>query len=86
MIAGVRQREYRFRLLMAGIPEEKFACIDDEQQTPDYLSYGEKGMHYYVIHEIWHAKVAFGLRDKIRERILAAESGGEAEKEPAAVK
>ncbi len=86
VIAGVRQREYRFRLLMAGIPEEKFACIDDEQQTPDYLSYGEKGMHYYVIHEIWHAKVAFGLRDKIRERILAAESGGEAEKEPAAVK
>lgn len=78
VIAGVRQREYKFRLLMAGIPEEKFACIDDEQQTPDHLSYGEPDMHYYVIHEIWHAKVAFGLREKIRERILAAEQDDQA--------
>lgn len=73
VIAGVRQREYRFRLLMAGIPPEKFDCIDDEQQTPDCLSYGEPGMNYFIIHEIWHARVAFGLRDRIRDRILAAD-------------
>lgn len=68
IISGVRSADYKFRLLMAGVPEEKLICTEKEMDAPNRLSL--KGTEkIYILHELYAAEEAMRVRDKVKECI-----------------
>jgi UDP-N-acetylmuramyl tripeptide synthase len=70
VIAGVRTADYKLRLLMAGVPEEKLQETEDEPNSPDLLKL-EGTDSVYVLHELYAADTAMKVRDRVVERIKA---------------
>lgn len=63
IISGVRCEDYKLRLLMTGISEEKLVCVPREIDAPDSLSlYGTDKI--FILHELYAAKEAMNVRDK----------------------
>ena len=63
IISGVRCEDYKLRLLMTGISEEKLVCVPKEIDAPDSLSlYGTDKI--FILHELYAAKEAMNVRDK----------------------
>lgn len=68
IISGVRSADYKFRLLMAGVPEEKLVCTEKEIDAPDKLSL--KGTDkIFILHELYAAEEAMRVKEKVKERI-----------------
>lgn len=72
IVSGVRAADYKLRLLLADIPEEKIICTDKEIYSPNYLQLTGTDK-VYVLHELYAADEAMKVRDKIIEKIS---SGG----------
>jgi len=68
IVGGVRRADYKFRLLMAGVPEEKLFGVEKEIDTPEKLSL-EKTEKIFILHELYAAEEAMRVRDKVKERI-----------------
>jgi len=68
IISGVRSADYKFRLLMAGVPEDKLFCTDREIDAPDKLSLKETDK-IYILHELYAAEEAMRVRDKVKQCI-----------------
>ena len=65
---------HKLRLLLAGIPEEKIFCIEDESMVPLYVE--TEGIEsVYVLFEIDYVTKASNWRDAIVERAKAVASG-----------
>lgn len=69
IVGGVRAVDFKVRMLIAGIPEEKIVCIDDVKATPDGLGWDCEKI--YVLHELYWNDIALAVRDDIKNRLRA---------------
>ena len=71
IISGVRCNDYKLRLLMAGVPEEKLMTTSDEVNSPELLKLDGTDA-VYILHELYAADTAMKARNKavavIKER------------------
>lgn len=72
IVGGVRCLDYKVRMLLAGIPEEKIICVDKETDTPDYLGWDTDKI--YILHELYRNDEALGIRDEIKRRLASGEA------------
>lgn len=75
VVCGPRVRDYRLRLLMAGVPEEKISCTDKEIDTPDMLQL-EGNSDIYVLYGTDSITLGHRVADKIKLKL--EEKGGKA--------
>lgn len=62
IIAGVRTKDYKLRLLMAGVPEERLLETDNELEAYKLLKL-ENTDGVYILHELYAADTAMKVRD-----------------------
>ena len=74
--AGPRARDYKLRLLLAGIPEEKIFLEDDEFKALDKL-YLTPGDDVYILYGVDGTPLAFRVKARLKELLLA--KGGQAQ-------
>lgn len=70
IIGGVRNKDYRLRLLLAGIPDEKIICTTNEQDTYKYLSLKDTDK-VYILHEVYYITGAMKIKENVKKKILA---------------
>ena len=70
--AGPRCRDYRLRLLLAGIPEEKIFVEEDEFRALDLLEL-KPGSDVYILYGVDGMPLAFRVKDKLKEKLLGKE-------------
>ena len=75
IIGGVRSKDYYLRLLIAGVPEEKLICTENELDTVKYLSL-EKDTTIYILFELYADPTARKIKENIKK--LLTEKGGNA--------
>ena len=68
---GPRAMDYRLRLLLAGVPEEKIVCERDELRAADMLEL-VPGETVYIFHGVDSFDLTVRVRERIRERIEEA--------------
>lgn len=68
IISGVRSADYKFRLLMAGVPEEKLICTEKEIDAPNHLLLNETEK-IFILHELYAAEEAMRVKNKVKEAI-----------------
>jgi predicted RNA-binding Zn-ribbon protein involved in translation (DUF1610 family) len=74
IMGGERYLDYRLRLLLAGIPEEKIVCVRDEYDTPNYVD--TDGIDkIYVLHDVDSITKGRKIRNAVKERILSERGG-----------
>ena len=64
--AGARNTDYRLRLLMAGVPDEKIVCCDDELEAAELLSYRPNDIIC-----LFHGVDSTALAMKVKEKIMS---------------
>ena len=74
--AGPRARDYKLRLLLADIPEEKIFLEDDEFKALDKL-YLTRGDDVYILYGVDGTPLAFRVKARLKELLLA--KGGQAQ-------
>lgn len=62
--AGPRCLDYKLRLLMAGVPEEKISCERDEEKATHLLRFSP-GSDVYMLYGTDSMNLAFGLRENV---------------------
>ena len=67
VVGGHMCYAHRLRLLLAGVPEERIVCVEDEAEVPQYVD-TEGIERVYVLYEIDFVTKAQKLRDAIVER------------------
>ena len=72
--AGARNKDYKLRLLLAGIPEEKIVCCDSEMEAASKLSY-TPGDTICLFHGVDSTALAMDVKKEIIR--LAEEKKGE---------
>ena len=70
--AGARNKDYKLRLLLAGVPEDKIVCVEKEIDAPELLSY-DAGDTVCLFHGVDSTDLAMTVKAKILE---IAEKGG----------
>ena len=75
IISGVRCEDYKLRLLMAGVPEEKLTCVPAEIDAPDYLSLAGTDK-IFILHELYAADEAMRVRAKTLARLKGTQKEG----------
>ena len=65
---GVRIHDYHLRLLLAGIPEEKIRCVENETDAPKELAL-ERGERVFILHDLTTPVMTRQLRDGILEEL-----------------
>ena len=70
--AGPRCRDYRLRLLLAGIPAEKIFVEDDEFKALELLELNS-GEDVYILYGVDGMPLAFRVKAKLKEMLLAKE-------------
>lgn len=76
IIGGVRAKDYRLRLLIAGVPDEKIVCVEEEADTPDYLEL-EHTEKVIILHEVYAIAEAMKIKDRAVEIISRREEKNE---------
>lgn len=76
IISGVRCEDYKLRLLLAGIPEDRLLCVPREIDAPDLLSL-EDTDKIFILHELYAADEAMKVRDKTAALIQRRQEGRE---------
>lgn len=67
IVGGKRAVDYKVRMMIAGIEEEKIICVDKEDDTPDYVKFDTDKI--YVLHELYRNDQALRVRDIIKSRL-----------------
>ncbi len=73
VIAGVRTTDYKLRLMMAGVPEEKLKETSDEEGAYKLLELNDTDS-IYILHELYAADTAMKLRDSVKQYINEKEA------------
>lgn len=71
--AGARNTDYRLRLLMAGVPDSKIVCCNDEMEAAQLLSYNKDDI-ICLFHGVDSTDLAMKVKAKIMD--LAAQKEG----------
>ena len=68
LIGGLRKYDMKLRLLMAGIPEERIAYIDEDEKTAELvdLTVADK---VYVLYDVYTVAFAKSIKKRLTERI-----------------
>jgi len=61
---GPRAYDYRLRLLLAGVPDERILCVQDELEAAEQLG-AEPGDNVYILYGTDSVSLAKRVRDKI---------------------
>ncbi|MDR2664893.1 MAG: MurT ligase domain-containing protein, partial [Oscillospiraceae bacterium] len=64
---GARARDYRYRLLLAGVPEDRLRFTDDERDAPAQLMCSA-GASVYILYGTDAISLAYEVRDGVRRR------------------
>lgn len=68
VVGGVRTHDYHLRLLLAGIPEEKIRCVENETDAPKELVL-ERGEKVFILHDLTTPVMTKQVRDGILEEL-----------------
>lgn len=68
VVCGERCEDYKLRLLLAGVPEEKISCVPDETKAHEYLTL-DKTEKVFILHQVYATSAAKIARNKITERL-----------------
>lgn len=71
--AGVRIHDYHLRLLLAGIPEDKIRCVENEADAPKELAL-ERGEKVFILHDLTTPVMTKRVRDGILEELDGREA------------
>lgn len=71
--AGVRIHDYHLRLLLAGIPEDKIRCVENEADAPKELTL-ERGEKVFILHDLTTPVMTKRVRDGILEELDGREA------------
>ena len=79
IVGGRRQYDLKLRLLMAGIPENKIACIEDDTKTAELVDLN-KSDKVYILYDVFTTDhFALPIKKRLEERAAANEFGVSAE-------
>ncbi|MCD7845824.1 MAG: DUF1727 domain-containing protein [Oscillospiraceae bacterium] len=67
VVGGHMFLNHRLRLLLAGVPEERLVCMEDESRIPDYVKV-DGAERVYVLFEVDFPTKARNIRDAIIEK------------------
>ena len=73
LVAGVRAADFRVRLLLAGVPDEKILCMRDELATADTVDLDAVD-NVFVLFDVYTVRFAEAVRDKLKERLNGKEA------------
>lgn len=73
---GARCRDYRLRLLVAGVPEEKIVVEPDEFKAAEKLNY-TPGDHVYLLYGTDSLALSYKVYDKMKTLALERAAGKE---------
>lgn len=68
IVAGVRAADFRVRLLLAGIPDERVTCMREEIATADAVDF-ERVDNAFVLFDVYTVSFAEAVRDRLKERL-----------------
>ena len=69
IIGGVRNKDYRLRLLLAGVSDDRIVCVDKEEDTYKSLVYKDIDK-ILILHEVYYVTGAHELKEKIKDVIM----------------
>lgn len=70
---GVRVHDYHLRLLLAGIPEDKIRCVENEPDAPKELAL-ERGEKVFILHDLTTPVMTKRVRDGILDELDGREA------------
>lgn len=73
VVGGVRAIDYKLRLLIAGVPEEKIQIAGTENETAGYLHYDADKI--YILHEVYQESAAMQVRENVMKKIAEKKEG-----------
>lgn len=66
---GHRFLDYEIRMKLAGIPEDKIVCLEDETKIPEYVdTHGVESI--YFLHDVYSIEKTKHIRELIKNQIL----------------
>jgi hypothetical protein len=68
IVGGVRCHDYKLRLLLAGVPEDKIKVTDSEYDMPALIDF-KKANHVYLLFEIFALEQSRKVKDGIVKRM-----------------
>ena len=68
VVTGPRAKDYYLRLRLAGVPEERIACVRDELEAAELLKL-ESGSHVYILYGT--DSTCMKIASQVRERVIA---------------
>lgn len=72
VITGPKAKDYYFRLLLAGVPQEKLKNVQEEAEVLTHLEL-HANTSVYIVHGLDEVEVALDLKRKLKQRILERE-------------
>lgn len=76
VVCGPRVRDYRFRLLLAGVPEEKISYTEKEIDTPEKLLLPEND-NVYILYGTDSIGLGREVADRTEKRMQSMKEGGD---------
>ncbi len=76
VVVGVRSEDFKMRLLMAGVPEERIHCVENASEAPSQLNY-QGADKVFVLYDLSRVPPAMALRDQICEDLKKLEAAHE---------
>ena len=73
LIGGIRQNDINFRLLLAGIPQEKILHFKNEGEIANNLIY-RKDTDIYILYDMYEQSVVDRINKQIEEKITGGEN------------
>ena len=68
IVGGVRSLDYKVRLLQAGIPSDKIICIEDEQDTSNYIDFNNIDK-IFIMHEVYYYTNSLKIKEQLIKRL-----------------
>ena len=68
VVGGIRADDFKYRLQLAGVDEDKIVAIANEEEIPNYLSL-EQGKDTYILYDMYEQKIVDMVNKKIKEKI-----------------
>ena len=69
IVGGVRSKDYKLRMLLAGIDEEKIICVENEQDTYKELILKDTEK-ILILHEVYYVTGAKKIKENIKKTIM----------------
>ncbi len=70
IICGERCEDYKLRLLLAGVSEDKITCVPDEAKAHEYLRL-DKTEKVFILHQVYATTAAAVAQNKIIDRLIS---------------